>query len=300
MQTYNLGDIATLKCTCLDVNGALVTPTTLTFTMLLPDGTTVAYTYGTGSSIVRDSEGVYHVAVPISLPGFYQYQFKPSGAGALSVPMDWAYGINTAIELTTLAHVKNWAEVDGTNDDTVIQMCLVGLSRYIYNRTGRATLGPHVNLSQVYNGSGSNILALRDWPVVSLTSVYVNGVSMALSSGYGIGGVAVTGSERKFIAILAAMSGASNYPILSSSPGIFHRGTNNIQVNYQAGYGYVPEDLEQAVCEGVSLNYKRKAWQDMKSESQSTTGSSGTTTHQDWHLSPGVERVIQYYSRKTY
>ena len=306
MQTYDIGDVAVLKGAWKDETGVYADPTYVTFSANFPDGSTVAYVYGTDLEVVKDDMGQYHVNLPVLIPGFYQYHFSsqnPDGTvdeSLLQAAADeWLYGIDKSIELSTLSHVKDFSETKGTTDDQVIQLCLVALSRYIYNRVGRTTLGTIVTVSQIYNGSGSNVLFLRDWPVKTLTSVFINGISMPLSTGYGVGGVAVDGTRQDRLVIASPMSG-SMIPYLSTSPGRFVHGIRNVQVNMIVGYGCVPEDLEQAVCEGVSLNYKRKQWQDMKSQSTSTAGSTGTTTFRDWHLTPGIERVIQDYSRKTY
>jgi hypothetical protein len=77
------------------------------------------------------------------------------------------------------------------------------------------------------------------------------------------------------------------------------RGQGNIQISYTAGYTFVPYDLQEAVIEAVGINYSRKDWIDIASKALSTSGGgSGTTRYRDWHLTPGIQYTLQYYSRR--
>jgi hypothetical protein len=309
MKTYDVIDTSIMTADFKDDAGAYVNPSAVSFSLTKPDGTVIIYVYGTDVELEYTDIGTveiphpqYSVKYVVDLPGFYRYHFE-SGTGEEAAADEWFYGIDKDIELTTLSHVKSWAEVTGITDDYAIQLCISAFSRYVLNRTGRDTLGPIKDFTEIKNGSGSSILAnLRNWPITELTNVQVNGVVIPISSGYGIGGVAVTGNLKQAIAILPGFSNTSALfdNLGSFSAPIFSRGINNVLVEYSAGYGYVPEDLEQAACEAISANYKRKAWQDLASKSISSQGATGTTSYRDWHLSPGVERVIGFYSRKTY
>jgi hypothetical protein len=302
MKTYDIGDTAIMTGEWKDVDGVYYDPASVSFSLVTPSGTVILYVYGTDVELQKSEVGKYYVSYVIDEVGFYRYRFS-SGEGEESAANEWLYGIDSDTELTTLSHVKDWAEVsaDKHEQDPAIQLCINAFSRYVLNRTSRATLGPYKTLTEIYNGNNAQTLFLKNFPIKELLSVMVNGASIPISSGYGVGGVVITGPYQNAIAIITSFtSGVLTDDGMTRGYNLFIRGINNVQVQYTAGYGYVPEDLEQAVCEAVSTNYKRKAWQDLASKSLSAQGGTGTTSYRDWHLSPGIERVIDIYSRKTY
>ena len=79
---------------------------------------------------------------------------------------------------------------------------------------------------------------------------------------------------------------------------VFLPGQGNIEVQYTAGYGDTPEDLEYAVRCVVALNYKRKGWQDQASRGVTTQGASSTTAYRTWAWPPEYDRVFEFYQRK--
>jgi hypothetical protein len=203
------------------------------------------------------------------------------------------------IDLTTLPAVKSLAEVQGSADDVEIQGLITGFSRYILTRTGRDSLNSAPSYVEVYDGNGSFRMFLRNSPILTITSLMVNGVEQAASPGYGRGGYFIEQSGRS-IAIRPGGSGTvfltNSYPS-GGLPFSFVKGIGNIQVSYTAGYTVVPADLE-FTCRTVCATYtKRKAWLDLKSKSLSAQGGVGTTSYRDWEMAPHDDRVILSYQR---
>lgn len=292
MKTYDIGDVAVLEAEWKDVNGEYADPDVVAFSATLPDGTALAYVYGVDAELVYDDVGKYHVDLPITLPGFYQYHFSsenPATPGVESTLQagadEWLYGIDRSIELTTLSHVKDWAEVKTDGDDRMIQLCIAAFGRYALIRTGRDTLSQKLSFTEVYDGNDSQVLMLKNYPVSSVSSVKINNVAMVISGGYGTPGIIISNGRRAI-----SFSYDSYYK--------FYSGIGNVQVVYTAGYDYVPEDLEQAACEAVATNYKRRAWTDMQSKSISAQGATGTTTYRAWKFTPNIEAVLSSYERK--
>lgn len=77
MQTYDKDDLITLTATWL-VNGSPTDPTTVTLTVLDPAGATTSYTYG-AAQLIKDSTGVYHKDLNVTLTGHYRYKFIGTG-----------------------------------------------------------------------------------------------------------------------------------------------------------------------------------------------------------------------------
>jgi hypothetical protein len=72
-------------------------------------------------------------------------------------------------------------------------------------------------------------------------------------------------------------------------------GTQNIEVQYTAGYSLTPYDVNDAVIKLVGYQFKRAAWVGMKQTIHAQT--LGTRTFESWWVPPEVEEVIQYYRR---
>jgi len=78
---YDKGDVVVVSAAFTDRNGTLIDPATVTFKIKDPSGTTTAYIFGTNGELVKDSVGNYHVDVPVSLEGTWQYRYESTGTG---------------------------------------------------------------------------------------------------------------------------------------------------------------------------------------------------------------------------
>lgn len=79
MGTTDIGDKPRLKATITDINGDAADPSTVTFEMTEPDGTTTTYVYGTDPQVSKESTGIYYVDWPITQQGVHYYRFTGSG-----------------------------------------------------------------------------------------------------------------------------------------------------------------------------------------------------------------------------
>lgn len=195
-----------------------------------------------------------------------------------------------AIDLTTLAAVKNLAGAVASTDDQEIQDLITGFSQYVLARTGRDSLNSVGSYNENYDGNGNSRLFLRNSPIVSVVSVTVGAFTLQQSTSLTTSGWYIE-QGKKSIGIRCAGG------IIGFGPNIFSKGQGNVQVNYTAGYAATPFDLEVACREAVAIGYKRKSWQDQESKSLSGGGASGTTKYRNWALPPHVERVLLSYQR---
>jgi hypothetical protein len=303
------------------INNASVTATLYTKRSLRdPDaipGTPVPPIDNLTLDYVAASAGVYSASVPGTLDpatdpgldgGSFVLVLDGTVSGSPIYHTEQPVVIETAgsdIDLTTVDLVKNRAEVTSDGDDAEIQAAITGFSRWMLNYTGRLSLNSIVALtSELYDGNGNTRLFLRNYPITSLASVVMNGASVPISSGFGSWGVYIEPSMRS-IGMRGGMGNFSTFPYptrwgsgLSSRRGpLFLRGQGNIEVSYSSGYSDVPEDLEYAVRCVVSINYKRKSWQDQKSTAMMAAGTSSTTTYRDWAFPPEYQQVFDNYKR---
>lgn len=78
--TYDIGDVVRVSNTFTQ-NAAVIDPGTVSLKVVAPDASFITYTYA-GAAIVKDSVGVYHVDVAITLAGTYRYRWVSTGTGA--------------------------------------------------------------------------------------------------------------------------------------------------------------------------------------------------------------------------
>ena len=86
-----------------------------------------------------------------------------------------------ANDLTTLADVKAWFGRTDTNSDAMIASLITRASRSICSYLQRPSLLPH-GVTEVQDGTGGGILVLKEWPVLQVTSVVVDGVAIPQST----------------------------------------------------------------------------------------------------------------------
>jgi|CXWL01.1.fsa_nt_gi hypothetical protein len=142
------------------------------------------------------------------------------------------------MSLTTLATVKAFKNITGTQHDAEIARLILAVDAFVANYVQR-TIEQATVTEYHSTRSGQVSLRLRQYPVASITSLYDDAER-------------VYGSDT----VLAA----SDYVLEDANAGIvtldgtaFDVGINNVKVVYVAGYATVPADLAQAAVELVWL-----------------------------------------------
>lgn len=83
MSAINPGDVVRVSTTPGFKNavGALVDPTAVRLVWrVFSDGARTTWVYGTDPQIARDSVGLYHADIPITLAGTYYFRWEGTGA----------------------------------------------------------------------------------------------------------------------------------------------------------------------------------------------------------------------------
>ena len=158
---------------------------------------------------------------------------------------------SNVIDLTTVAAVNSILEQAPTTDSDTIQAAITSYSQNILTRTGRGFLSGVRNYSERYNGNGST-----DHPVLAVASLSVNGIAIPASpdfiqSGYvidtegsianiaiigGQGGGAYSAADDRWGVRPGGWGSYGNAPPLGQSSLRFLQGTQNVAVQYTAGY----------------------------------------------------------------
>jgi hypothetical protein len=219
------------------------------------------------------------------------------------------------IDLSTLTAVKSWAGVTGTGDDQIIQDAITAFSSYVLHLTGRGptdgsipAASPFVtpvSYDEFYDGSGTLRQPIRNWPIVSVSSVNVNGSEIPQSTSLNVWGFVVD-QDKRFISIRGGYSPSvatfQNYRYQGGRGGFgaqgpgFCNGVQNVHIVSVAGFNSVPFDLEMTARKVCALNYKRRGWIGQKS--QAMASGAGTLSYGTWEMDQDCERTIHYYDRR--
>ena len=145
-------------------------------------------------------------------------------------------------DLCTLADLKAWLPNQGNNDDTALQSLITNGSLQVLQYLDR----PHIlasvlgTLNETYDGNDSDRLLPHSFPIIAVTSVVVDGVTIVLAG-------APPSSGFLWDARRILLRGFR-----------FTCGIQNVQISYTAGYSAVPLDLKQAAIETFALAYRQR------------------------------------------
>jgi len=181
-------------------------------------------------------------------------------------------------DLCTLAELKAWLPNQGSNDDTALQNLITNGSLQILQYIDR----PHIlagvigSLNENYDGNGSDRLLPRTFPIITVTSVSVDGVAIPQSTTPQIMGFLF--DTRRVL-----LRGFR-----------FCRGVQNVAISYTAGYASVPLDLKQAGLEVFALAYRQRTHIGEKSNSM---GGQVTLSFDMSEVPPRAACVFSQYRR---
>lgn len=175
---------------------------------------------------------------------------------------------------TTLADVKAWLPVNGDADDTLLTNLIVAASAFIEVWIGR-TLALTTYTAESYDGPGGARLALRHYPVVSVSALTIDGVTIPQATSPTANGWIRSSSGAGLV-----LRGYS-----------FTSGIENVAVTYSAGFTSTPVDIAQACKELVGLRYKER--DRIGFVSKAISGEVVTFTQRD--MSEGIKTLLNAY-----
>lgn len=183
--------------------------------------------------------------------------------------------LDSSVALITLVELKEYLNQSGTADDAIFQTLLNAASAWVQRYLGRNLL--RATYTEYYNGDGSEQLVLRNFPVVSVTSIHIDNLRQFTSN---------------------SLIAATDY-FLRPAAGIveafylfnrFYTGRANVKVVYVAGYlpdidksealGGMPQEVRMAVKRIVDHHY-RAGYTNRKLDISSQTVGDVTTVFKD-------------------
>jgi hypothetical protein len=163
--------------------------------------------------------------------------------------------------LATVANYKAWAGINGTGSDAAITLMLAQAEASVRRYAGRdMTNGfESANRTETYNGDGSAVLQLREWPITTLTTVEERdraGTWTTLDADeYRVD--TRTGQLYRLGAtwgrIVSDFIGGGNNPAFGVDPA-WSADPASVRVTYTGGYSTIPADIVAVVY--MLIDYK--------------------------------------------
>jgi hypothetical protein len=150
------------------------------------------------------------------------------------------------VDIVTLAEVKQFLNIDGATHDTELPDYITSASQMIVNAIGPMNAEPRL---QIFPSGQVLALALRSFPVIAVSSVTVNGDSLAES--------AYTLNEAD--GLITAPCGFGYGPVI---------------VTYSAGRSVIPADIRHATLVLVKHLWATQRGGAMRGSSEPQPGSS--------------------------
>lgn len=143
-------------------------------------------------------------------------------------------------DLTTLAKVKEFLGIGDTLTDAVLSTLVSQVSRAIEAHCHRTFAD--TNYTEYHDGDLANEVPLRQYPIISITSVHED-------------------TARAFGS--SALVSADDYTFEKDSGLLLvdyrlPRGNRNVKVVYRAGYATIPTDVELAANKWAGVEFNRR------------------------------------------
>ncbi len=140
--------------------------------------------------------------------------------------------------LTTLSSLKRWMNITTTTDDDILNRMIIAASSFINSWLNRTI--ELQSYDEYYDGSDKIAIFTRNYPVTTVTAVYVNGVSKTILSPSDFSSSGVKFDDESIF--------GQNLT--------FDKGKQNVRIVYSAGYFNIPYDIEQSCLEMISVKFK--------------------------------------------
>lgn len=189
------------------------------------------------------------------------------------------------VALITLAQAKTFLKITASDEDQLLCDFISRAGDFANTYTGRHLKSKE--WTEYYDGDGSAILQVRNYPITTLTSL--NDDSLRTW----------TSATDKDVSADVMLDGPAGIIRLWNNGGRFLRGRGNVRVVYTAGYkdatnNLVPYDLQEASLLIVMHTYKR-VYQDQRIGLQSETIGQRTLSYKDDAIPPKAKLILDSY-----
>ncbi len=196
--------------------------------------------------------------------------------------------------LVTVQEFESWVGIQSnTANDALASVIINGWTQYVYWVTGRQPdlFVSQTSFTEVRDGNGSNVMWLLNDPIISVSSVIVNGQTIPASTGYGNGGWFIQQNADSIAIRSSANYIGFPFPHATRS---FVRGKGNVTISYTAGYSTLPPDLYLATEKACTVIWNRRLRED---EGSKVIPQTGQSNYRSWPFPPDVVEMLRSYRR---
>lgn len=193
-----------------------------------------------------------------------------------------------AIALCELGEVKEYLDIKHAGADEMIKTLINAVSQDCLKYLRRSLLKA-THTDETYTGDNTNVLWLRDYPIISIASITPYEGAAALT---------LVGTEFDFDAESGEIRLRDGRIFQSSQ----HGSINNVKITYDAGYDGIanlPYDLRFSIMQAVAHKHNEF---DKKSYSvtRQDKGDAGSAEYIDANYPQHVTSIWRRYRRKVY
>jgi len=199
----------------------------------------------------------------------------------------------SADALASLAMVKTYLGLTSGEHDTLLESLIEAVSAQFMAHTGRKLtardyspdpLSPHYDPDNArLDGSGYAEQLLPQYPVISVTSLVLDGLAIPAALGPGQAGY-----------VLDPAAG-----VLALVGGVFNRGRHNLAVAYRAGFASPPADLMQACVEQTAARFQESGAGQGRLGVSARSLADGSVSYAVAPLLPQVAAVLDRYRARS-
>jgi hypothetical protein len=197
-----------------------------------------------------------------------------------------------AVQFCTVAQVKEWADYKLATSDTMISTLIDRVTAQIQSWTSRDF--SQQSYIEVYNGSGTSQLPVKQGPVTAVASLTIYGQTIPASATPTAWGY--TFKDR--IIYLRGSAPLAPFDAGGWSGGagmIFPLGNQNVEITYTAGFATIPDAITQACIEWVAFKLKERERIGYKSQNIGQQNIGYITDA----MPDGVRQALMQYKRVT-
>jgi hypothetical protein len=180
--------------------------------------------------------------------------------------------------LISMEDAKAILKIQNDENDGILEMQIEGVSSLFNVYTDRILRdATYTNLE--LDGSGTRRMQLPNWPVTTLTSVYLDDELLAEGSDF-------------------ELDYSTGILTLIEEGAVWTAGPKTVKISYAAGYALtaVPKDLRMAALTQAAFEYKQFVGQAWGVQSRGQGGSN--TTYEEGGLLERVKAILEPYRRR--
>jgi len=171
--------------------------------------------------------------------------------------------------LVNLDNTKTFLGISDNSKDELLKLLINVSTDYIESQTGRR-FAEKVNTNELYDGTGTEQLNLKSFPVLTFTKLEYNSSNNNTSNWQEINATDYwvdndTGIITKLGRFTDFDDGLHTKEELSET--IFYKGKSKYRATYTSGYNVVPYDIQFACMQIVGLMMNSRTGSGIKSES---------------------------------